>query len=115
MSLATTTSMIGIVQNVTMGVISRDKAIAHLLELDLPTNENKFKKCIIDLIRKLPPVPIVEDIKEFELSTLYVDPFLSDLFDAHLVNRTNLRRTSFIIIIHTVITNLKPYMLPYTH
>ncbi|KAL0080413.1 C2H2-type zinc finger transcription factor [Phycomyces blakesleeanus] len=58
MSMATTTSMIGIVQNLTMGVISRDKAIAHLLDLDLPTNENKFKKCIIDLIWKLPPVPL---------------------------------------------------------
>ncbi|KAI8877495.1 hypothetical protein K501DRAFT_337389 [Backusella circina FSU 941] len=81
MPIATTTSMIGIVQNLTMGVISRDKAIAHLLDLDLPTNENKFKKCIIDLIRKLPPVPIAEDTNEFELSTRYVDPFLSGLFD----------------------------------
>ncbi|OAD77796.1 C2H2-type zinc finger transcription factor [Phycomyces blakesleeanus NRRL 1555(-)] len=56
MSMATTTSMIGIAQNLTMGVISRDKAI-------------------------LPPVPIAEDINEFELSTRYVDPFLSGLFD----------------------------------
>jgi hypothetical protein len=65
-----------------MGVISRDKAIAHLLDLeDLPTNENKFKKCIISLIRKLPPVPIAEDINEFVFSTQYVDPFLSGLFD----------------------------------
>lgn len=43
MSMATTSSMIGIVQNLTIGVISRDKAIAHLLDLDLPTNESKFK------------------------------------------------------------------------
>ncbi|KAG1461383.1 hypothetical protein G6F46_005863 [Rhizopus delemar] len=81
MSMETTTSMIGIAQDLTMGVISRDKAIAHLLDLDLPTNENKFKNCIIDLIWKLPPVPIAEDANEFELSTRYVDPFLSGLFD----------------------------------
>ncbi|KAG1183738.1 hypothetical protein G6F36_008218 [Rhizopus arrhizus] len=71
MSMETTTSMIGIAQDLTMGVISRDKAIAHLLDLDLPTNENKFKNCIIDLIWKLPPVPIAEDANEFELSTRY--------------------------------------------
>ncbi|CEG66161.1 hypothetical protein RMATCC62417_02792 [Rhizopus microsporus] len=81
MSMETATSMIGIAQDLTMGVISRDKAIAHLLDLDLPTNENKFRNCIIDLIRKLPPVPIAEDINKLELSTRYVDPFLSGLFD----------------------------------
>ncbi|KAG2182612.1 hypothetical protein INT44_005591 [Umbelopsis vinacea] len=59
----------------------RDKAIANLLNMDLITTENKFKHCIINLIRKLPPVPIAEDIKELELSTRYVDPFLSGLFD----------------------------------
>lgn len=79
--METATSMIGIAQDLTMGVISRDKAIAHLLDLDLPTNENKFRNCIIDLIRKLPPVPIAEDINKLELSTRYVDPFLSGLFD----------------------------------
>ncbi|KAG2182649.1 hypothetical protein INT44_005628 [Umbelopsis vinacea] len=42
----------------------RDKATAHRLDLDLTTNENKFKHCIIELIR-----------------TRYVDPFLSGLFD----------------------------------
>ncbi|KAI9018625.1 hypothetical protein CLU79DRAFT_805155 [Phycomyces nitens] len=49
----------------------RDKAITRLLDLGLPTNENKFKNCIIDLIRKLPPVPIAKDIKELELCTRY--------------------------------------------
>ncbi|KAI9280291.1 hypothetical protein BC943DRAFT_267523, partial [Umbelopsis sp. AD052] len=29
----------------------------------------------------LPPVPIAEDTNELELSTRYVDPFLSGLFD----------------------------------
>ncbi|CEI96485.1 hypothetical protein RMCBS344292_10645 [Rhizopus microsporus] len=57
MSMAATASMIGIVQDLTMGVINRDKVIACLLDLDLPTNENKLKKCIVGLIRKLPPVP----------------------------------------------------------
>ncbi|CAO3691106.1 unnamed protein product [Umbelopsis ramanniana] len=81
MSMETTTSMISIAQDLTMGVISRDKAMARLLDLDLPKDENKFKNCVIDLIRKLPPVPITEDVKELELSTRYVDPFLSGLFD----------------------------------
>ncbi|KAI8991908.1 hypothetical protein BDF20DRAFT_904303 [Mycotypha africana] len=81
MSMETTTSMIGIAQALAMGIISRDKATAKFLDLDLPSNENKFKNCIIDLIRKLPPVPIAEDINELELSTRYVDPFLSGLFD----------------------------------
>jgi len=44
MSMETTTSMIGIAQDLTMGVISRDKAIAHLLDLDLPTNEKQVQK-----------------------------------------------------------------------
>ncbi len=35
----------------------------------------------VNLIRKLPPVPIAEDTNEFELSTRYVGPFLSGLFD----------------------------------
>ncbi|KAL0090549.1 hypothetical protein J3Q64DRAFT_1832217 [Phycomyces blakesleeanus] len=73
--------MPGIAQDLIMGVISRDKAIAHLLDLDLPINENKFKNCIINLIRKLPPVPTAEDTNELELSTRYVAPFLSGLFD----------------------------------
>lgn len=81
MSMETTTNMIGIAQDLTMGLISRDKAMARLLDLNLPKDENKFKNCIIDLIRKLPPVPITEDVKELELSTRYVDPFLSGLFD----------------------------------
>ncbi|KAL0089831.1 hypothetical protein F4703DRAFT_1842864, partial [Phycomyces blakesleeanus] len=81
MSMETTTSMPSIAQDLIMGVISRDKAIAHLLDLDLPINENKFKNCIINLIRKLPPVPTAEDTNELELSTRYVAPFLSGLFD----------------------------------
>jgi hypothetical protein len=63
MTLRSTLAALGIAQDLTMGVISRDKAIARLLDLDLPTNENKFKNCKIDLIRKLPPVPIAEDVK----------------------------------------------------
>jgi hypothetical protein len=81
MSMEAITSMYGIAQDLTMGVISRDKAVAHLLDLDLPTDDNKFKNCVINLIRKLPAVPIAEDVKELELSTRYVDPFLSGLFD----------------------------------
>lgn len=81
MSIKTFTSMIGIAEDLTMGLISRDKVIAHLLDLDLPTNEKRFKNCTIDLIRKLPPVSIAEDTNELELSTRYVDPFLFGLFD----------------------------------
>jgi hypothetical protein len=73
--METTTSIIGIAQDLTTGAISRDKAIARLLDLDLPTNGNKFKNCLIELIWKLPPVPMAEDIKELELSTRYIDPF----------------------------------------
>ncbi|KAI9496812.1 hypothetical protein BDB00DRAFT_757786, partial [Zychaea mexicana] len=36
---------------------------------------------IIDLMRKLPPVPIAEDTNEFELSTRYVDHLFTGLFD----------------------------------
>ncbi|KAI9280292.1 hypothetical protein BC943DRAFT_344482 [Umbelopsis sp. AD052] len=68
MSMKTTTT-----QDLTMGVTSRDKAIANLLNMDLVTTENKFKHCIINLMRKLPPVPIAEDIKELELSTRYTN------------------------------------------
>ncbi|KAI8991865.1 hypothetical protein BDF20DRAFT_811935 [Mycotypha africana] len=76
-----TTSIIGIVQALAMGVISRGKTTAKFLDSDLPINENKFKNCIIDFIRKLPPVLIAEDIKQLALSTRYVDTFLSGLFD----------------------------------
>lgn len=55
--------------------------IAYLLDLNFLINENKFKKSIIDLVRKLPFMPIVEDINELKLSTQYVDPFLSGLSD----------------------------------
>lgn len=55
MSMKASTSMISIIQNLTMGTINRDKAIARLLDLDLVTNEYKFKKSIIELVRKLPP------------------------------------------------------------
>lgn len=61
MSMKASTSMISIIQNLTMGTINRDKAIARLLDLDLVTNEYKFKKSIIELDRKLPPVRIAED------------------------------------------------------
>ncbi|KAG0182204.1 hypothetical protein DFQ29_005259 [Apophysomyces sp. BC1021] len=80
-SMETVTSMIRIIEDLTIGSISRDKATVHLLDLDLPANENKFKKGIIELVGKLPHVPIAEDTNEYELNTRYIDPFLCGLFD----------------------------------
>ncbi|KAI8096338.1 uncharacterized protein BX664DRAFT_382794 [Halteromyces radiatus] len=81
MSMETSTNIISIIQDLTMRKINRDKAFARLLDLNLPTNENKFKKSIIELIRKLPPMSIAEDTNEYELGTRYIDPFLCGLFD----------------------------------
>ncbi|KAG0193444.1 hypothetical protein DFQ28_005262 [Apophysomyces sp. BC1034] len=80
-SMETVTSMISIIEDLTIGAISRDKAIVRLLDLEPPANENKFKKGIIELVSKLPRVSIVEDMNEYELGTRYIDPFLCGLFD----------------------------------
>lgn len=80
MPMEAVTKMVVIIEDVTIGTASREKAIVQLLQLDLLPNENKFKMAIVKMVHKLPRVP-AEDANEYELDTRYIDPFLYGLFD----------------------------------
>ncbi|EIE83941.1 hypothetical protein G6F46_003980 [Rhizopus delemar] len=77
----TITNILNIIQEVSTKTISRDKGIMHLLGLDLPVQEVRLVKTIIQLIGKLPCKPISDDTNESELGSRYIDPFLRGLFD----------------------------------
>ncbi|KAI9483107.1 MAG: hypothetical protein EXX96DRAFT_599675 [Benjaminiella poitrasii] len=61
--------------------ISRSQAIVKLLQLDLLPDERKFANGLVELVKKLPRVPVKEDVNESELNIRFVDPFLCGLFD----------------------------------
>lgn len=82
MSMKTSTSMTSIIQDLTMGTINREKATARLLNLDLVTNEYKFKKkASLNWFESFPPMSIAEYTNEYELRTRYIDSFLRGSFD----------------------------------
>ncbi|EIE88147.1 hypothetical protein RO3G_12858 [Rhizopus delemar RA 99-880] len=51
MQMATISGLINIIQDLNIEAISRDKAIVKLLELDISSNERKFAKGIVGLIK----------------------------------------------------------------
>ncbi|CEG81443.1 hypothetical protein RMATCC62417_15648 [Rhizopus microsporus] len=75
------TKILNIIQDVSTKTISRDKGIMQLIDLDLPSQEIRFVKSIIQLMGKLPPNPISSDTNESELGSRYIDSFLCGLFD----------------------------------
>ncbi|KAL0076779.1 hypothetical protein J3Q64DRAFT_1770683 [Phycomyces blakesleeanus] len=81
MQIKTVTNMITIIQELDIEAISRSQAIVKLLQLDLLPHERKFANGLAELVKKLPRVPIEEDVNESELITRFVDPFLCGLFD----------------------------------
>lgn len=81
MQIKTVTSMISIIQELDIEAISRSQAIVKLLQLDLLPHERKFANGLTESVKKLPRVPIEEDVNESELNTRFVDPFLCGLFD----------------------------------
>ncbi|KAI8335841.1 hypothetical protein BC941DRAFT_354700 [Chlamydoabsidia padenii] len=93
MDMITMTGMIGILEDLTIEEITREQAVVRLLGLDLPAHQSKFRKGVLNLIGKLPRMPLQETINEYELTTRYIDPFLSGLFD-DLDNGSYLRWTN---------------------
>ncbi|CEG81906.1 hypothetical protein RMATCC62417_16048 [Rhizopus microsporus] len=77
----TITKILNATQGVSAKNISRDKGIMQLLGLDIPLQEVRLVKTIIQLMDKLPCNPISDDINESELGYRYIDPFLYGLFD----------------------------------
>ncbi|KAI8328841.1 hypothetical protein BC941DRAFT_363434 [Chlamydoabsidia padenii] len=73
--------MIDILEDLTIEETTRDQAVICLLGLDLPIHQSKFRKGVLNLIGKLPRIPLQKTINEYELTTGYIDPFLSGLFD----------------------------------
>jgi hypothetical protein len=49
--------------------------------LDLPADQSKFREGVLNLLRKLPRVPLQETTNENELTSMYIDPLLCGLFD----------------------------------
>jgi hypothetical protein len=82
MPTETVMDIIKIIQEVLDGTAVREMAAIKLLKFD-PTVKNiyKFAKAIAKLIKKLPRMSLAEDSNEMELSSRFVDPFLSGLFD----------------------------------
>jgi hypothetical protein len=70
-----------ILQDLTNGTTTRNKAVKRLLEMDLPTHLARFVNALILMIRKMPCEPLAENLNEAELGARYIDPFLSGLFD----------------------------------
>ncbi|KAL7332574.1 hypothetical protein PS15p_204592 [Mucor circinelloides] len=93
MRIKTVTNMISIIQELDIEAISRSQAIVELLQLDLLLHERKFANGLAELVKKLPRVPIEEDVNESGLITRFVDPFLCGLFDdpeeGVFIRRTN--------------------------
>ncbi|KAG0166784.1 hypothetical protein DFQ30_006787, partial [Apophysomyces sp. BC1015] len=87
MQMTTITDMISITQNLNTETIGRDKATVKLLELELLPNERKFTKGILELVKKLPRVPITE----FELRRMF----------RHSVNSGAALRTMYMTILLT--------------
>ncbi|EPB91015.1 hypothetical protein HMPREF1544_02084 [Mucor circinelloides 1006PhL] len=85
--------MISIIQELDIEAISRSQAIVELLQLDLLLHERKIANGLAELVKKLPRVPIEEDVNEPGLITRFVDPFLCGLFDdpeeGVFIRRTN--------------------------
>ncbi|KAI7869716.1 hypothetical protein BDF14DRAFT_1874121 [Spinellus fusiger] len=75
------TKILSIIQDVSTKIISRDKGIMQLIDLDLPSQETRSVKSIIQLMGKLPRKPISDDTNESELGSRYIDPFLCGLSD----------------------------------
>lgn len=69
MQMATISGLINIIQDLNIEAISRDKAIVKLLELDISSNERKFTKGIVGLIKNLARTSIAEEMNESELVT----------------------------------------------
>ncbi|KAI9016361.1 hypothetical protein CLU79DRAFT_805338 [Phycomyces nitens] len=93
MEIETVTNMISIIQDLDIEAISRSQAIAKLLELDILPNERNFANSLAELVKKLPRVPIAEDVNESELNTRFIDPFLCGLVN-DLEERVFLRWTN---------------------
>ncbi|KAG1468214.1 hypothetical protein G6F56_003967 [Rhizopus delemar] len=75
------TKAVKILQDVISRTISRETAEINLLTLEAGEKEHKFFKAIAALVKKLPRVSIQEEVKELELCSRFVDPFLCELFD----------------------------------
>ncbi|KAI8063737.1 uncharacterized protein B0P05DRAFT_581076 [Gilbertella persicaria] len=75
------TKAVKILQDVISRTISRETAEINLLTLEAGEKEHKFLKAIAALVKKLPRVSIQEEVKELELCSRFVDPFLCELFD----------------------------------
>ncbi|ORX48778.1 hypothetical protein DM01DRAFT_260139 [Hesseltinella vesiculosa] len=79
--METITKTLSVIQDVSSNIISRAKGIRQLMDLDLPSQQTKFVKSIIQLMGKLPRHQISNDINESELGSRFIDPFLCGLFD----------------------------------
>lgn len=81
MPIITVSSILTVVHDLLSRNTNREQAEARLKSLPLSDHEHKFAKAISALIIKLSPMPMEENINEFELCTCFLDPFLSALFD----------------------------------
>lgn len=79
--ITTVASILTVVDDLLSRNTNREQAEARLKSLPLSDHEHKFAKAISALIIKLSPMPMEENINEFELCTCFLDPFLSALFD----------------------------------
>lgn len=76
----TITKMLNIIilQDVSTNTISRDKGIMQLIDFDLPSQETRFVKSIIQLMGKLHRNPISNDTNESELFFLKKNESLNE-------------------------------------
>ncbi|SAL98399.1 hypothetical protein [Absidia glauca] len=81
MDMTTTTDMIGILEVFATKKFTRNQATIRLLGLDLPVDQSKFREGVLNLIKKLPRVPLQETTNENELTSRYIDLLLCGLFD----------------------------------
>ncbi|KAI8374145.1 uncharacterized protein BYT42DRAFT_547237 [Radiomyces spectabilis] len=73
--------VLSITQDVSTKIITRDKGIMQLIDLDLPSQEAKLIETVNQLMDKFSRNPISNEISESELGSRYIDPFLGGLFD----------------------------------
>lgn len=65
------TNILNIIQDISAKVISRDKGIMQLIDLDLPSQETRLVRSVIQLTGKLLPNPVSNDSNESELGSRY--------------------------------------------
>ncbi|KAG0168491.1 hypothetical protein DFQ29_010133 [Apophysomyces sp. BC1021] len=81
MPVNTVADMLAAIDKLLTGARNRKDVVKAIDSLSLSVHESMFAEVLRSLIRKLPPLPIEENVNESELCSRFVDPFLSGLLD----------------------------------